>query len=598
MANSTSWNPLSFVSRFVPFEALTSPSTTKINRTFGLYLTAGAYCLYNVYQWIHWQSGASFLLDSPLKAIKCKRLLIEARVVLLKDEEGLAKSCLKECKTLLLTIGSQAPQKILLELVKLYAEVDLEEAIQLAQNLTSSADLYEAAETIQKKMPAEQDLNPVILLFHKSLVACDQIDKTSEKLQQLLKLAKVFHALKPIQTQHTATCIKHKNDALDIALKRLANKLEPGLAQMQAYCAIAKCYQELGCSKVEIDVMFLSIDSPLFALKGVDQFLSGYLADADASLSCGRYERASNALSSMHSLRYAKYTLDPLWATDLAAEIKLRIILQKHLKEKWTPLEIFKTYAFYETHSLKVKTSLKEELEMTLQFASALQELKQSKDTEAAPLSDQYANQACEQILLLPLTTDQEISDKAKWLKRVGAYEALSDPKKRATLKSLRELYHKSYLDNGHEFDKNKIGLLYLELDNKWHQDSLFFERFLEDLTKRNEDVSSKIERLITYSQNAFLTQLQKNDMLRAAEALLAKNPSHSHTLARLAEAYLEIDKNKTFELIRNFEKHQAAYFRNIAFVAAASLVAMRFSKLAGSLLLAGALVVPRLYHR
>ena len=569
MTTSTVLNPLS-APRFVPFEALKSALSLKTAAVFGLSLATGAYCLYNLYHWRQWQSHPSFLLDNNLKFVKCKCLLAEAQELLKQSADLTAKDLLQQCEALSATLTDKPQQKILLELVRLYAEIAPERATKLATNLTSSTDLYEAAESIREKSPSQEGL---IALFQKSLDVCPQIENFSLKFQQLLKLAKAFRAL------------KSPNTAINTA-RELAEGAGEQLHKVQMYCDIAKCHQEMGDPDQTIPSLFVHASLACVRISGNDELISGHLAIADTCLSCELYEKASNELTEAVKIRTQLHESSPLWATGLTSEIKPRIDLQSKNPAAASPIQMLSSYHNMLMNISHSKWSVEEQIEVYLEFAGAYQALRNSSNSKTTYLDNKWEVVASTVIRGLPQETDQQIFIKARYLKRLACVTTI-DSSTSSILLHLKQLYDHSTYDNGFEFGKNEIGLLYLELATKWKQAneaSTFFNHYLQCLKQSN-----KITHLT--AQSEFLTKEQKSQMAQAAEELVAKNPSgnSSNLVADLARGYLEIDRLKAHQLITAFENRHAAYFLRMAAIAGAAF---------GALVLASSVMVHRLLRR
>lgn len=540
-----------------------SPLFARVNWVFMLYIgcvAAGtAYCLSSLYQAYQLKFNPSFGLDNRFKLIKC-RALFEEGIEIEKTHNG---SLFQQCELLLASVGNDDfasialdKNALLLRLALHYAENEPDHSYEIAKKLTSSDDLFKAAQTIQKKHP-DFDSEKLNSLYTQTFNAMTQ-ERTGElkikldwlDFNLLLKLAKAFHSV------NNRDFVK---DCMEEALQ-LANTNKSDLNQISALCEIAECCQEIGFVK-ERDSRIKSAQSLLEKIPNTE-LVEARLDFADLFCSLKEVDKMDQELNEVIKLIDA----NPLQTANSLYRLKKLIIKAgKDEKSKST----FKEFEIESRinrvlHVLKDTTSKNATTARAyLKIASVYEELIDDLSSKKLVLS-----RAFDIIQNLP---ENDIKSKFDLLTSLVGFYKQSPQKAQQILETLEALYDKCPLNDNSRpsLDKFGCGHQIMYFYNKFklkEQSNRFFQKYLSDLQKQDTPFS-KIDDLCTYAKNYkildddhYLPE-QRRTQLEAAESILSElksSSSYERALGMVIEGYLQVDRQKSLQLLEDYA-HQAS---------------------------------------
>ena len=549
---------------------LTSPPNTslfdRIDWVFGFYvgfLIAGAsYCLYHLYQAYQLKHHTAFGLDDRFKLIKCQALLTEAKEKEKKGEN--AQPLLQECESLLALVKGNLPsdnkEQVVLQLALYLAKNDPTRSYQMAQQLTSSHDLFKAAETIKKNHPR---FDPTLLndLFTQAFVAMNQEEQTSRfknsylGFVRLLDFAKAFHAVN--NHASVSICIRK---ALDFA-----NASETPSNRIDSLCQIVKCYHAIedysnrNSSLESAERLFLEKKAELSI---VDQ-IHTRLGLARTFFFVEMFEKMDQELEVITQLIQA---LDPLISIKLLYSLAALVAQMKTAPSsfKSASMDVLITRAVEalrtpQSGELKASSEL---IDNCLNLASVYEFL--GRTAEGQPTLEL----AFREIKSLPEASKEESESKVDAILKLLDY--YQDPTvAKEPLAILKGFYDRASADIGSHWKKDTLGRRILVLYKKMGlttEADVFFQKYLADLKKMEKDPFKKISRLVNseihFNRVHLLGLLpdQRKKILEAAEALLPQLNSIDYklSLATIMKGYALVDQQKSFQLLEIYENQEA----------------------------------------
>ncbi len=433
-----------------------------------------------------------------------------------------------------------------MELIQIYAKIDLNHADELAQRLTSHDDVFEAAQLIQKTKP-DFDHQKLLLHFGKSLQLLTAEAGKERKfaipfldVNSSLDLAKAFHRLKDE---------KSKTIALGLALI-FKQKCNGSLSQIRALCEIAKVCHKIGNQ----DHYTRSVEEAKKLCSDVlskSDLVHAHLTFAHLFLSTHEYAKMDEELK---EIQEAFQAADSYVRAEKCGEL---VVIMNKIQTTETVSSEFKNFSV-EPLIKAVSDSLPSALSATtadrrakayLDVAGAYSEL--GKDNEAK----QTLRLALDQIKTLPENTEEEIKTKDDLLRKATVFYKKHSDEVCETLQLLNNLYDK--IPSFESLKKETIALTIIHTYNEMgrkHESMLFFNKYLSDKKNQKKEVESQIIYLMS-DYPCFLPE-QRKALLEAAEALLPKVSSSTYAdmTSRIAEGYLKVDRQKSLELLKKYE--------------------------------------------
>jgi hypothetical protein len=568
------------------------PLLLRINWAFGFYvacLTASvSACLYKLYQAYQLVHHTSFGLDDRFKLVKCQALFEEAQ----KKNFQSAQPLLRRCEDLLATIdttSSYGKQSFLVQLAQYYAKDAPQRSYQMAQRLSSSYELFAVAQSIQKHHPS--DVDKLNVLFSRAYEAKNQEDKRHPRLRILLttcreivEFAEIFHSLNNF---------KLANQCMTKALE-LANAETEALGQFRAFCQIAKCYRKMENPEQMKSSIELARALLTDKIVGVD-VIGALLSLANTFFSTVQFRRMDQELQEVVLLIEKD---DPL------KTVKNLYPLAKLISEISKSEKAESTFKDFQVEDLidKALTALKENKLSSLDRAEVylgIASIYQEGLLNPSAKGKEVLNHAFQEIQNLPEDTDEAINSKIDLLLHLSYFYEKDVEMLHKIIQSLEGFFdHTPKL----RLEKPGFGKQILELYNKTRlktQSDVFFQKYLLDLQTRHKDkdIFNKINQLVTYADYyGDYDDNVKNQIrlqLEVAEALLPRitsSISYKHTLSRIMQGYLQIDRQKGLDLLEKYENQQARSCLITAIAIAAAVMGIaRFYPEASPFLLLGA---------
>jgi hypothetical protein len=581
---STIQNVVSATSMFNTFNPLKNiPLFARINLVFVLYvgyLTAGAtYCLSNLYQAYQLKFRTPFEVDDQCKLLRCLVLLDEAQEKE-KNHES-TQPLLQECESLLASIKNRTTShhdknKLLLKLVYCYVKNKPDHSYQIAQELSSSYDLFNAAESIQKNYPSfdSAKLNSLFVQAFNAMI--QEKESSSEKVSSIylpsfLRFAKAFHSVNNPEL---------KSRCMANALE-LLNTFKDGLTQIRALCQIAECYQKIG--DLQQRESFIGLAQLLCKKIADADLIQARLAFANAFFSLKEFGKMDQEVGEIMKLMDADHSL--LTVKSLYPLTKLIINIEKNGEPessfKTSAIKPFIDKALEALTDAPQESATKDQAKSYLNIANIYQEgFIDDPDSKEKALSHAFI-----EIESLSENNDEELKSKIDLLTELTYYYEKDPNKAQEILEILERLYDRCPLD-----DKLELGTQIVMHYNKAglkDQAEAFFQKHILNFKNKDEEVFSKISQLVIWanhhdvSGNHYFSQ-QRKTQLEVAESLLSKLTSsikYDRALAMIIEGYLQVDRQKSFRLLENYA-NQRAHQKAMSCVIAATITAITMSVL------------------
>jgi hypothetical protein len=547
----------------------------KTDWVFGLCISLIAdLCVYNLWKGYQHLRHNSFQLDQNLKDVQIHALLNEVRSLLKDNPLAEIKPLLQKCETL----QAPDPDKVSLELIKYYAKVDVGHAYQLAVRLSSPSNLFQAAKSIQNEKPDFDSLK-LLCLYEKSLQSLNADAERSGKDIGLLcdettalRLAKAFHGLRnnlsnlnkslDLASIFIKNNLSNLNKSLGAALLALSSneKYTCLLSRVRAFCEFAEVCHEVDRPGIYYEEAMREVKAALSeptleSMSKLDQ-VRAHVAVARLFLSTGNYGEMDEELKKIQMLFPA---LDSYARTKACVELadifkKIQSTEGVDSKFKANPAAPI-VKAVFDSLSIALQaTTAKRRAKAYLNIANAYDNLDTSDGVKKQAIC-----LAIEQIKTLPEGSYEEIKPKADLLLKVTDFYKDFPDQAREVLQLLETLYDKISSPDP-AGNKTEIAITIIYISNKMKLDcKTFFNKYLSDLKNQKKDICSKIDDLIPPIR--FLPE-QRKAMLEIAEVLMSQVPSHSYAqmTSLIANGYLKIDRQKSLDLIKNYETSSATH--------------------------------------
>jgi hypothetical protein len=545
-------------SQFALFDFSTLSSLVKkTDWVFGLFIIAPFVGVFSYTCWKGYQylSHNTSNIDKDLKSSH-RKILLDQVGSLLNDKAPSSQiiPLLQQCEALEASISNERSVK----LIEYYAKVDTNHAYELAENLTSCVDLFKAAKSIQKAKP-KFNRRSLASLFRKSLEALKTIESTDEhdilSIRLALKLAKEFHSLK---ADHQVII-----ESLELALTTFQrNAMQPWL-QVKALGEIAEV-----CIKVDKLDDYFDLISKALSTAGLPH---GHLALAQQLQSNSIFddERTEKELEKFRNSFDKTSIFDK---TKVCVE--LADIFKKIPSTDNSTIKDIITEAINATYEGLQKTlyvlPINERAEAYLNMASAYHKL------DLLEKGNSSIRSAIGQIKTLPDVIDEVIEIKQDLLNKITDFYEKALSQAIEALGLLEALYDKIPSLDSDLYNKKEIAIRIIQTCNQMRMNSSskrFFNKYLSDIQDQIKDDRKKINHLIPHTN--FLPEQQRK-MLETAEAL-AYPLGEARTVSLIANGYLSLDREKSRELLKNFETRSAKSHFAIATVAAIALGALYF---------------------
>jgi tetratricopeptide (TPR) repeat protein len=546
-------------SQFTPFDFSTLSSLVKkTDWVFGLLIVAP---FVGVFSYTVWK-GCQYLfhntsnIDKDLKSSHRKILLDQVGSLLNNDPTSAEiKPLLQQCEALEASISKERS----VELIGFYATVDADHAYELAKGLTSCSDLFNAAKAIQKAKP-EFNRRSLTSLCRKSLQALKTSESTHEhvilsEIRLALKLAEEFQSLK---ADHQLMI-----ESLELALTTFQRKgMQPWL-QVKALGEIAEV-----CIKEDKLGDYVDLISKALSTAGLPH---GHLAWAQQLQSNSIFDDPRTE-KELEKYRNSFNNLSIYVKTKVCVE--LADIFKKIPSTDNSTVKDIATEAINATFEELQKTlsllPINERAEAYLNMASAYHKL------DLLEKGNSSIRSAIGQIKTLPDVTDEQIETKQDLLKKITDFYEKAFRQAEEALGLLEALYDNIPSLDFDLFNKREIAIRIIQICNQMGMavwSTRFFNKYLLDIKDQIKNVRKKFNHLIPHTN--FLPEQQKK-MLETAEALVYPL-GEARTVSRIANAYLSFDREKSREILKNFETRSAKSHFAIATVAAIALGALYF---------------------
>jgi hypothetical protein len=600
MITASSLSPAA-ASSFKAFTSLDRTSLTdSVNVLFGLTVVCVVGCafysaskLYTAYQCYY---HTSFGLPDELKLVKCRALLVAVDRKKAAGEN--VELRLQECESLFNSISkgfsSTDKEKFLVKLAQHYVEKDPEHAYSISQSLTSSNQLFDAAQTIQKKCPAF-DQKKLTMLYERAVIA-REIEKKQEAKSETrensfedvsweLKLAQSFHAV-------------GKSQDKDICMSQamiIANSFKEPLTKIRALCKIAVCSRQIEAYSSEkqsvVDAQALMSEIPAHHLVQAHLYLAHTYLALDDTVKMEQKLRHVYVFyhenpTEIHKDLYlfaqciSKFSKDPKYDTGFSNEHTIQPLILMALE--------------------KLKLPAKDEANTYLNIARIYQE----NLVEDAVSEETLKKLAQGMIVNLPIDSAEDRNSKIELLVRLGSYSK-QQPKSAMIdiLNHLEVLYASCPFESTHDdiWNKMDLGITIVKFYNEMKmeaQSTAFFQKWVSDLiNQKDKSASSKIYLLayILKHYHADFSPDQRNSLAQEADEKLFKqlSPNERKTcFVKVVNDYLDVDIDISLPFLSGWETYQARSSVITAAVTAVSIGAIYFYPATTPLLLVGAFVL------
>jgi hypothetical protein len=506
-------------------------------------------CAYNLWKGYQHLRHNSFQLDQNLKDVQSHALLNEVQSLLKDNPLAEIKPLLQKCETL----QAPDPDKVSLKLIKYYAKVDAEHAYKLAMQLSSPSNLFQAAKSIQNGKPDFDSLK-LLSLYKKSLQILNADAVLLCDATTALRLAKAFHGL-----ENDPSNLNKSLDAALLALNFKGNREYP-LYQVQDFCEFAEVCHEVGRPGTYYEVAMKAVLSePTFASMSTLDQLRAHVAVARMFLSTGDYGEMDEELKKIQTLLPALHSYARTKACVELADIFKKIQSTEGVVSEFknTPAAPM-VKAVFDSLSIALQaTTAKRRAKAYLNITNAYDNLDTSDEVKKQAIC-----LAVEQIKTLPEGSYEEIETKADLLIKVTDFYKKFPDQAQEVLQLLETLYDKISPSAPAGY-KTEIAITIIQISNEMKpDDKTFFNKYLSDLKNQKKDVCSKINDLIP---PIYFLPEQRKAMLEIAEVLMSQVPSHSYAqmTSLIANRYLKTDRQKSLDLIKNYETSSATHHKN-----------------------------------
>jgi hypothetical protein len=622
--------PTSFTA-FIP--AANTPLIDKIHGLFGwtmaCFFAGAACCIHDLYQAYQFSTHTAFGLNDQFKLVKCRALLLEA------DEKQATENIqplLQQCEALLTSITqktlSDGKESLLAKLAQHYAKTDPEHAYAIAQRLPlplrllnpvkSIQRLFDVAQSIQKQHP-DFDKIKLDFLYLRALDVAFENPSLMNWVDWSPILVKACH-----RVQARNLCVKRAHDLAHTDENPLAltvkknplDRLKP-LDRMKALCKIAECSYEIHdqCRTKS------SIDSAkeLMDKMPKEDLIQAHLVLANAYLCVGNISEMDQELRDVEQLFKADLSLIHKNLSGFAKLINK--INEKNMVESYFhnfKVEDMIEKALVHISSLARLDQAQQKAEAYLDLADLCQiELVKSSALKYINWDDVY-----NVIVSLPCDSEIEINSKIiainskiDLLSRLIHFYKNDLGVAQKILQELERLYDQYPVEanalmgfwNKAELGK-KIVMLYNEVGLADESEQFFKKQISDIVDLKDTDASdsiielaasNRITNLAHYGEDFSCSKEQKKAALEAAEKDLLpqvkSNNQRNFVLAHIAEGYLQVDSQKSLNILVDLEDRQAKNCKALAFVTAVATASMFFYPTVTPVLFLGAGVL-RLY--
>lgn len=499
----------------------------------------GIYHFFRAYQF-KWHTN-SFLLDGDLKLIECKRLLKQIRKVQKNSPENIS-SLLQKCMSLCLSIKNKScygKEKFLFDFCIYYAEKNnLDGCFLIAENLSNIAYLLDLMKNIQSKNPSHPSLLPLCIRIFNLLQKENGFFFLASRLRQYLVLAEFFHSFKNQDYQ-----TKSVNEALNIY-----NGFT-GLEKLYAHLDMTKYYHKI--NDEDSVKNYINTFQDLGSFRGKEKS-SAILLLIDAYASFKEYDKLNKIM---------EYLCENPNPSEQNIRLIAKLIKEHHDSNQKKSEHILNcVYPNYYTSYL---TKTKEISDKTTKIKACINLIGSNNSCKFEdPNLEKPLDLALENIDTLPETSDEEILNKSELIFQITNLECFDEINKNKKIELVQKL-EVLYSNCSNKDKQEEIGRKILQLYKKLEIKEDFLSTFLKNIEK-DKDNCQKIlwyYSLTNKDNDEFycLDLMQKKQLLKKAEdlLLLVADFHYAKMASLIADAYLEIDSEKSLEILKEYETYR-----------------------------------------
>jgi hypothetical protein len=556
----------------------------------GIYLCMGLAVAVQFYQGYQCKQHNPFQLDDRLKFVKCAVILKEAKDLKKKDSAAIVVSLLEKCQTLLLSIKSDIrgeKEDLICQLAVQFAESNPEKSYALTDQLFSHRYLSDVIKRLCKQ-DLDFDQTQLTTLLQKTLDAySDYMHKRKtvkpppEDLLFYLDIAKTFNDLNKPQLRDISL-----NAAGQFIKNFEAEKTLLNLNDFNTYGRIAKCFYEMGKEEdalARLNYLKSLLNHPTLPQ---EELARAHLILARAYLDCEQSVKMWKELKDPSLLNFLQNSNVPFTIDECNTLETLRRLMTFEGKL----ISEFEDFAQTLVNRLNITwTSVanSESIGPLLNIAYTYDTL--NCKTEARLAMNRAWDTAWKKIQTSPTQSITEkdlltISMIIHYFRGAEDFERMERilDQIQPMLGQLEELYVQSSDDQS-----NEIHLLnfYKEM-NLTEKSNLFFDKKIA----KSENSKKPFEAITKWSYLVILKLLsleQKKKCLEAAERLLPNlTESVEYDLATqlIAKAYVEVDTQKSIQLIEHYQNSKGTQHYIGATVTAAVMVGTLYVNATASL--------------